>query len=277
MTIFMTKSQKKIINHYSKYYGEHRRLSSGFGQLEKARVERILDRFLPKPPAVILDVGGGTGAYAFPLAKKGYTVHLIDLTPSHIEKAKAISNSQPGYPLASVTVGDARRLEMEDKSVDVVLFFGPLYHLTKRKDRIKALKEAYRVLRPNGLIFAAVISRFASFLDGVNRGFIMDQGFVKILKQDLKNGQHRNPENKPNYFTTSFFHHPKELENELKTSKFKVKSIMAIEGPVLAKNEFNKIWENEDAQNNLLSFIEKIESDPFILGASAHIMAIGQK
>ena len=273
----MMKSQKKIVDHYSKHYREHQRLSSSFGQLERARVEQILNRFLPKPPAVILDVGGGTGAYAFPLAKKGYTVHLIDLTPGHIEKAKAISNSQPRYPLASMTVGDARKLEMEDKSVDVVLFFGPLYHLTKRKDRIRALKEAYRVLKPNGLIFAAVISRFASFLDGVNRGFIMDPDFVRIVEQDLKNGQHRNPKNKPNYFTTSYFHHPKELENELKASKFKVKSIMAIEGLVLAKNEFNKIWGNENARNNLLSFIEKIESDPSILGASAHIMAIGQR
>jgi len=277
MTIIMTKSQKEIINHYSKYYGEHRRLYSGFGQLEKARVEQILNRFLPKPPAVILDVGGGTGAYAFPLAEKGYTVHLIDLTPAHIEKVKAISKSQSGYGLASMTVGDARKLEIEDKSVDVVLFFGPLYHLTKRKDRIKALKEAYRVLKPTGLIFAAVISRFASFLDGVNRGFIMDPDFVRIVEQDLKNGQHRNPKNKPDYFTTSFFHHPKELENELKASKFKVKSIMAIEGLVLAKNGFNKIWGNENARNTLLSFIEKIESDPSILGASAHIMAIGQK
>jgi ubiquinone/menaquinone biosynthesis C-methylase UbiE len=273
----MTKSQKEIINHYSKHYEEHQRLSSGFGQLEKARVEQILNRFLPKPPAVILDVGGGTGAYAFPLAKKGYAVHLIDLTPAHIEKAKATSKSQPGYPLASMTVGDARKLEMEDKSVDAVLFFGPLYHLTKREDRIKALNEAYRVLKPNGLIFAAVISRFASLLDGIDRGFIMDPDFVKIVKQDLRNGQHRNPKNKPNYFTTSFFHHPKELENELKASKFKVKSMIAIESLVIAKNKFNEIWGNENARNNLLSFIEKIESDSSILGASAHIMAIGQK
>jgi len=89
---------------------EHSRLSSGRGQLRRIRYEQILDRFLPKPPAVILDVGGGTGVYAFPLAKKGYTVHLIDPVPLHIEKARAVAKTQSESPLASITLGDARKI-----------------------------------------------------------------------------------------------------------------------------------------------------------------------
>src|SRR5437773_10269387 len=87
---------------------------------------------------------------------------------------------------------------------DIVLLFGPLYHLVRKKERLKALAEAHRVLKPGGLLFAAAISRFTSALDGSLRGFIRDPGFMKIIIQDLKNGQHRNPSNKPEYFTTSF-------------------------------------------------------------------------
>jgi len=134
----MTNLPREMIDYYNQKK-EHQRLLSGAGQLEKIRTERILDRFLPKPPSVILDVGGATGVYAFPLAKKGYTVHLIDPVPIHIEQAEALARTQPDCPVASITLGDARKIEKEDNSADVVLFFGPLYHLTKKSDRLKAI------------------------------------------------------------------------------------------------------------------------------------------
>ena len=64
-----------------------------------------------------------------------------------------------------MAVGDARQLNREVQSVDVVLLLGPLYHLTERSARIGALREAHRILRYGGIIFAAGISRFASTLD----------------------------------------------------------------------------------------------------------------
>jgi len=272
----MRKSQSEIINYYDQF-NEHTRLFSDYGRLEKIRTEQILNRFLPKPPAVILDVGGGTGVYAFPLAKRGYRVHLMDLSPSHIEKAKAISETQLKHPLASMSVGNAKNIKMENNSADAVLFLGPLYHLTKKSDRIKALREAHRVLKPKGLLFAASISKFASLIDGVLGGFIRDQDFVRIVERDLKNGQHRNPKNIPHYFTTSFFHHPKELRRELEASNFKVKSLLAIEGPLWITNNFDAYWKNKRLRNQILLFAEKIESELTILGASEHIIAIGQK
>jgi ubiquinone/menaquinone biosynthesis C-methylase UbiE len=231
---------------------------------------------LPKPPSVIADIGGGAGVYAFPLAKTGYEVHLIDLAPIHIERARAIDKASK-YHLASISVGDARKINLKNSSVGVVLFLGPMYHITERKDRIKALKEAYRILRPGGLIFAAGISRFTSFLDGIRAGYITDPDFISIIRNDLKNGQHRNPKSKPHYFTTAYFYHPNEIRRELEDSSFKVKDMLAIEGPAWITRDFDKYWKNEKLRKNIISFVEKIESDPTIIGASAHMMAIGKK
>ena len=74
-------------------------------------------------------------------------------------------------PIQSISLGDARNLEWGDGSVDVVLLLGPLYHLPVRSDRIAALSEAFRVLKPGGLLFAVGISRFASTLSGLIDGF----------------------------------------------------------------------------------------------------------
>ena len=79
----------EIVSHYSKA-SESARLTSGIGSLERERTLEILHRFLPEPPATILDVGGGAGVYAFPLAERGHQVHLFDLTPLHVEQARQL-------------------------------------------------------------------------------------------------------------------------------------------------------------------------------------------
>lgn len=131
-------------------------------QLEFVRTQAILTARLPTAPAVILDVGGGPGVYACWLATCGYEVHLMDPVPLHVAQALEASTRRPGHPIGSARVGDARRLAHVDQSTDVVLLLGPLYHLTDRADRLRALREAHRVLRPGGVLFAVGISRFAS-------------------------------------------------------------------------------------------------------------------
>ena len=78
-------------------------------------------------------------------------------------------------------VGDARDLPLADASFDAALVLGPLYHLTDRADRLRALAEVRRVVRPGGLIFVAAISRFASLFDGLARGFLFEPGFRDIV------------------------------------------------------------------------------------------------
>src|SRR5215204_2421405 len=136
----------EIDSHYAAGL-EGSRLARGSGRLELARTQEVLRRFLPPPPAVVADVGG-PGHYACWLAGLGYEVHLYDPVPLHVAQAEEASRARPTQPIASCTVGDARALGRPDDSTDAVLLLGPLYHLTSRADRLAALTEARRVLRP---------------------------------------------------------------------------------------------------------------------------------
>src|SRR5579884_2019577 len=115
----------EVAGHYASGY-EGSRLNTSTGQLECERTQELLMRFLPPAPATILDVGGGPGAHACWLAKRGYEVHLTDIAPLHVEMALAASSRQLEAPLASASVGDARSLSWDDRMVDAVLLLGPL-------------------------------------------------------------------------------------------------------------------------------------------------------
>jgi ubiquinone/menaquinone biosynthesis C-methylase UbiE len=253
------------------------RLSSGVSQLELVRTQELMQRYLPPPPAIILDVGGGTGIYSLWLARQGYEVHLIDATPLHVEKARQASQSQSGHPIASVAVGDACRLDRPDATVDAVLLFGPLYHLTERNDRVTALREARRVLRDGGLVLAVGISRFASILDGLFQGFLDDPEFVRLVERDLKDGQHRNPTHHPMYFTTAFFHHPEELKTEVEEAGLRHEKTLAIDGPGWLLQNFDEHWRDEGRRERLLNAMRSLENEPSLLGVSAHMMAVARK
>lgn len=266
----------EVLAHYERGL-EAERLSKRTNPIELVRTQELLSRYLPPPPAVIFDVGGGSGIYACWLAQLGYKVHLIDAVPLHVEQARSASQVQPDYPLASAEVGDARQLNQANNSVDAVLLFGPLYHLIERSDRIAALREANRVLKSGGLVFAVACSRFASLLDGLFRGWLDDPEFVEIAHRDLLEGQHRNPSNHPAYFTTAFFHHPDELKAEVEEAGLSCEKLLAIEGPGKLLQNFEEHWSEPSRRQRLLQAIRWLETEPSTLGVSAHIMAIGKK
>lgn len=259
--------------HYQEGW-EQDRLSSPRGSLERVRTQELLARFLPDPPQTILDVGGGAGVHAHWLADRGYEVHLVDAVPLHVEQASVARE----HPLASATVGDARDLAFVDETADAVLLLGPLYHLTERGDRIRALTEAYRVLKPGGLVFAVAITRFASLLDGFFFEFFDDPGFATIVERDLADGQHRNPTNHPNYFTTAYFHRPDELALEVAEAGFSIDATLGIEGPSRwLLHDFGAWWNDEARREKVLYAARAVEAEPSMLGMGPHFMTIGRK
>jgi len=266
----------EFFEHYASGY-EAQRLQSGSSQIELARTQDLLMRYLPQPPIVIFDVGGGPGVYAYWLAKQGYEVHLIDVNPLHVELARQAYQAQPDAPLASLEVGDARNLMRSDASVDVVLMFGPLYHLIERIDRLTALQEAHRILRPGGLLLAMGISRFTSALDGVRQGFFDDPVFTRIVERDLVDGQHRNPTNNPNYFTTTFFHHPKEMQMEIEESGFLFERILPVEGPLWLSKDVVTKFSDQKQREQFLKLARLLEGEPSLLGVSAHLLVVAHK
>lgn len=214
-------STREVVRFYAEA-DEATRLRLGWFQLEHARTQELILRHLTPAPATILDVGGGGGIYSCWLASRGYQVHLIDPVPKHVEQARAASAAQKEHPLASAEIGDARLLPQVEASTDAMLLLGPLYHLVERDDRLACLREAYRVLRPGGMIWGAGISRFASLLDSLSHGFFDDPEFAPIVTRDLEDGQHRNPTANPVYFTNAYFHKPGELSREFLSAGFQV-------------------------------------------------------
>jgi SAM-dependent methyltransferase len=261
------------------YYGagkEEQRLTASAGRLERIRTWEIMDRHLPPAPSRLLDVGGGTGVYALPLAGRGYRVHLIDPVPLHIERARALSRVAEA-PLVSADIGDARSLDLPDASVDTVLLFGPLYHLTDRCDRIKALAEAQRVLVPGGLLLSAYISRFASACDGIRTGALRDPRFAAIVDRDLLDGLHQNPTDRTDWFTTAYFHRPEEARSEMEEAGLRFENLIGVEGPGWMNLDLDSWLDDGPAREHLLHVLRQLETEPSLMGLSAHMLGVARR
>ncbi|MBI4831042.1 MAG: class I SAM-dependent methyltransferase, partial [Candidatus Lindowbacteria bacterium] len=211
------------------------------------------------------------------LARQGYEVHLIDITPLHVQMAVQASANQPEAPLASISTGDACSLPWANGTADAILLLGPLYHLTDNKDRLQALREAHRVLKKQGILMAAGISRFASVIDGLRSEFLKDPIFTQIVERDLRDGQHRNPTAHPNYFTDAYFHRPVDLESEVTDAGFNLLGIYGVEGPGWLLKDFDEWWEDEVLRERILHLARMLETEQSLLGISAHLIAVGQK
>ena len=258
----------EVVLHYEDRYDEAIRLSKdGLGRLEKLRTWTLLRRHLPDPPAAVLDVGGGTGAYATGLSEAGYDVELIDIVPRHIRQATECG--------IRAQLGDARELSVLTDSQDAVLLLGPLYHLQERDDRVAALQEAVRVARPGSPVFAAAISRYAPAIDGLDSGFFDDPAFADLLDAVTTTGRHENPTGNPNYFTTAYFHLPEDLASEFEEAGLEEVEVLAIEGIGWVAADLDDRLDDGEKQSKLLELLARLEREPSILGASPHLLAVG--
>jgi SAM-dependent methyltransferase len=261
--------EQDIIGHYAQI-PEEERITFGLGRLELLRTREVLRRHLPNPPATILDVGGGTGVHADWLADAGHDVHVIDLTPRHVELVEAGLRSKG----VTAEVGDARQLPVADQSFDVVLLLGPLYHLTERSDRIRALREARRAVRAGGIIAIAAITRFASLFDGLSRGFLFDTDFRRVVERDLRDGQHRNPDHHRHWFTTAYFHHPDELSAEAHEAGLRSRELVGVEGLAGWLPHLAERWETEEGRETILYSSRVVEHERTLIGLSSHLLLI---
>ncbi len=264
------------IAHFYQVATEERRLEQGASLLEALRTRELIERYAPPPPKRVLDIGGGAGAYAMWLAEAGYEVHLLDAAPRLVEEARRQS-ARLTRPLASCEVGDARATRFPDSTADIVLLLGPLYHLTDASDRQRALRESARILAPGGVLFAAAISRWASALDGLVRDLFRDPAFVDIVEQDLRDGQHRNVTGRLDYFTTAYFHRPDDFRREIADAGLLVDNLCGVEGPGWLLQDVSHRLADARMRADLLRIARIVESEPALVGASAHLLAVARK
>jgi SAM-dependent methyltransferase len=269
----MEELAEEIVAHYDREIDEARRITEGLGQLELLRTREIVRRYLPEGPLRVLDVGGGAGVHAAWLAEDGHEVHLVDPVPRHVEQARCLA---PRRGRITAEQGDARDLGAAVASFDAVLLLGPLYHLTKRGDRIRALRQAARVVCPDGVVFVAAISRFAPLFDGLSREFLFDPSFRPLVERDLLDGQHRNPQRRPHWFTTAYFHRPDELQAEVEAASLEVVDIIGVEGLAGLLPGLDERWEDETDRETILWSARVVETEPSLLGLSPHLLVVAR-
>ena len=273
----MNKVNREVYEFYENG-AEVGRLERGLGKVEAERTKELLSRLLPEGQLNICDVGGGVGYYADWLAAQGHTVTLIELAPAAVAYAK--SHQSAPY---RAEVGDARDLSMcKSDSIDAVLLMGPLYHLLEREDRLLALREAKRILKPGGLLVAAGISKFSSAtwavsVYGAANDFLDDDVYFDMLEGEILRHRHLRPKEYPNFLAEAYFHTPEELSGECAAAGFSAPSLYAVEGCIWFCPTLQEKWDLPESRERLLKLIRMTEQEPSMLGISPHFLAVCKK
>lgn len=252
------------------YYAQDKerdRLERDVGRVEYARTIEVIGRTLPAPPAVVADIGGGPGRYTDWLIDSGYTVVHRDVVAHHVVQVRERHGGA-----VDAAVGDARALDLADSSVDVVLLLGPLYHLPERSDRVRALGEAMRVVRPGGAVHVAAISRWAARLHGMLVSRI-HQVYPKL--EDSVEEMERSGQMHPivDAGFTGYAHTPDELREEVRESGLDLHSLVALEGIAFALADLDDRLDDLGERELLMDTLRAVESVPDLLGLGPHLLA----
>ncbi|TMR98156.1 class I SAM-dependent methyltransferase [Nonomuraea basaltis] len=244
--------------------GELTRLRQGRNRLEFWRTRDVLRRTLPPPPARVLDVGGGTGVHAEWLAAGGYDVELIDPVPLHVTEASAL-------PGVSARLGDARDLPVSDGEADAALLLGPLYHLPERADRVRALAEARRAVRPGGVVAAAYISRYAAVHDTIYRGLFLHEDQRAAAYRAFQTGVMISPRTEG---FRGYLHDPEEILGEFADAGLPEPRRYGLEGAFWLYGDVDAWLDDDGRRELLLDAARRLESEPSLLGVSGHLLAV---
>ena len=262
---------------------EKGRLRQDLGLIEFARTKELLLEHLPPPPATVYDIGGGYGEYAWWLASQGYDVQLFDISEAHIAMSAALGEEYPGVSLRSAEVADAVQIDRPGASADAVLCMGPLYHIIEENERLAALKECRRLLRPGGRLFAAAITPYATLLwatsvYGEKNRLLEEESFIEMCAHEIATGAHVPPEDSEyGGIGRSFFHTPDVLERELTSGGFEEIALHGVVGAGWLAPDLDEKWNDPTAREAILRSVRMLDGRRDILGLSTHLLAIARK
>jgi len=258
--------------HYAR--GEERaRLQTPVGRVEFDRTVEMLGDWLPHAPAVVADIGGGPGRYTLWLTERGYIVRHRDTVPLHVEQLRSELGPEDRVESA---LGDARQLDLPDGSVDAVLLLEPLYHLEDRAERLRALTEAGRVVRGDGPIVIAAISRWAARLDGLLTQRLYEQ-YPQAL--DLVEGVERDGALPPLHdgAFVGYTHRPEQLREEIVHAGLTVEDLVNVEGLTFALADLDARLADPMARRVVYASARAVQRVPELLGLGPHLLALARR
>ena len=164
-------NEENLIKYYNKF-NEDKRLNTKHGNIEFITALEYIHKYINKNDKV-LDIGAGTGKYSIYLYNEGYDVTAVELVKHNL---RVLQKNEPNIKAYQ---GNALNLKFDDNTFDIILLFGPMYHLISFEDKLKALQEAKRVLKPNGKIFISYC---------MNEYAVITHGFIENnINESLKN------------------------------------------------------------------------------------------
>jgi S-adenosylmethionine-dependent methyltransferase len=265
------------IGDIKKFYDTNANLE--IGRLERHQLERditqcYLDKYLP-PDGTILDIGAAAGIYAILLAKKGYSVTAVDLSPNLIEQCRKRVGEDGLEDKISCYVADARDLsDVPGGNYDAALVLGPLYHLVVEEDRMQVLRQVWERLKPNGLIFSAFVSRYGIWGAVMRKlpHFIEKSPEVQsVLSQGRDTDLPIWKESFRGYFATV-----DEIVPLHEKMRFQTLVLAGVEPAGTGSDEAYNSLEGKRRQL-WLDLLFSISTEKSIIGASEHILYVGKK
>lgn len=243
-------------------FNEDSRLNhSKAARVEFITTTRYIEKYL-KPGMKILDVGAGAGEYSLYFARSGFEVSALELTDSNIAAFRKKLLPEDNIDLVQGNALDLSRYA--DDSFDIVLVFGPLYHLHSEDDRLRCIAEAKRVCKKDGKLFFAFI-----FNDIVILTMFAEHPDYFV------NGDY----NKETFDLLDFpfvFHTVQECRELLSRGGVKLLHQVASDGvSELLAGKINDMDEESYAQ--YLRYHAYICEKPEFLGMSNHLLFVGEK
>jgi SAM-dependent methyltransferase len=139
--------------------------------------------------ARIVDIGGGTGGFAVPLAELGHTVRVIDPSPDALASLDRRAREQGVADRVTGQQGDLADLaDLVDDQPDLVLCHGVLEVVD---DAAAALAAIAGVLRPGGHLSLLVAQRHAAVVARAMAGHFQAARELLDAAQPTGRGPHR--------------------------------------------------------------------------------------